>query len=191
VDVRVIAATNRDLRQLVDDGRFQDDLFYRLDVVPIAVPPLRERLEDIPMLVKYFVDKHATRTGKPIDALEDDIVEMLQDHHWPGNVRELENTIERAVVLTTGPTITRAAVTVDATMTRTATGVPSLKLRQNIEWAECLTITRALELSTAKQHAARLMGITPRALSYYLAKYPSIDPDKLRKKTGDRPDLCS
>ena len=191
VDVRVIAATNRDLRQLVDDGRFQDDLFYRLDVVPIAVPPLRERLEDIPMLVKYFVGKHATRTGKPIDALEDDIVEMLQDHHWPGNVRELENTIERAVVLTTGPTITRAAVTVDATMTRTATGVPSLKLRQNIEWAECLTITRALELSTAKQHAARLMGITPRALSYYLAKYPSIDPDKLRKKTGDRPDLCS
>jgi len=182
VDVRVIAATNRDLRQLVDEGRFQDDLFYRLHVVPIAVPPLRERLEDIPMLVAYFVDKHATRIGKPIDRLEDSVVEMLQDHHWPGNVRELENTIERAVVLTTGSTITRAAVTVDPTMTRPATGVPSLKLRQNIEWAECLTITRALELSTAKQHAARLMGITPRALSYYLAKYPFIDPERLRKR---------
>ena len=74
VDVRVIAATNRDLRQLVDEGRFQDDLFYRLHVVPIVVPPLRERVEDIPMLVEYFVDKHATRSGKPIDALEDGVV---------------------------------------------------------------------------------------------------------------------
>ena len=74
VDVRVIAATNRDLRQLVDEGRFQDDLFYRLHVVPIVVPPLRERLEDIPMLVEYFVDKHATRIGKSIDRLEDSVV---------------------------------------------------------------------------------------------------------------------
>ena len=114
VDVRVIAATNRDLRQLVDEGRFQDDLFYRLHVVPIVVPPLRERLEDIPMLVEYFVDKHATRSGKSIDALEDGVMSSLQEHHWPGNVRELENTIERAVVLTTGSTITRDAVTFEA-----------------------------------------------------------------------------
>ena len=118
VDVRVIAATNRDLRQLVDEGRFQDDLFYRLHVIPIVVPPLRERAEDIPMLVEYFADKHATRSGKPIDGLEDGVVSSLQQYHWPGNVRELENTIERAVVLTTGPTITRDAVTVDATRAR-------------------------------------------------------------------------
>ena len=74
VDVRVIAATNRDLRQLVDEGRFQDDLFYRLHVIPIVVPPLRERAEDIPLLVEYFVEKHAARCGKSIDALEEDVI---------------------------------------------------------------------------------------------------------------------
>jgi transcriptional regulator with GAF, ATPase, and Fis domain len=175
VDVRVIAATNRDLRQLVSEGRFQDDLFYRLHVIPIVVPPLRERVDDIPMLVNYFVDKHAMRSGKTIDALEDGVVSSLQEYHWPGNVRELENTIERAVVLTTGSTITRDAVTVEATLNLRTAGVPSFKLRQNVEWIECETIRRALEVSTAKQHAARLMGISPRALSHYLAKYPFID----------------
>ena len=175
VDVRVIAATNRDLRQLVSEGRFQHDLFYRLHVIPIVVPPLRERLEDVPMLVKYFADKHAALNGKTIDALEDDVISSLQDYHWPGNVRELENTIERAVVLAAGSTITREVVTIDALTHEWPTGVPSLKLRDNVEWIECATIRRALEVSTAKHHAARLMGISPRALSYYLAKYPSIE----------------
>ncbi len=174
VDVRVIAATNRDLRQLVAEGRFEDDLFYRLHVVPIAVPPLRERIDDIPALVDHFVAKHATRSGKPIDALEDGVVSLLQEHHWPGNVRELENTIERAVVLSIGSTITRDAVTIEAGPTARTLGVTSLKLRQNIEWMECETIRRALEMSTVKREAAELMGITPRALSYYLAKYPFI-----------------
>ena len=111
VDLRVIAATNRDLRQLVRDGRFLDDLFYRLYVVPIAMPPLRDRVEDIPMLMDYFIDKHATRNGRVIDAVEDGVIEGLQKYRWPGNVRELENTIERAVVLSTGTTIRREAVT--------------------------------------------------------------------------------
>jgi len=178
VDVRVIAATNRDLRQLVDTGRFQDDLFYRLHVIPIAVPPLRERREDIPMLVDYFVDRHATLNGKSIDALEDGVVASLQAYHWPGNVRELENTIERAVVLTTGATITRDVITFEATAGARAAAVPSLKLRQNIEWIEYETIRRALEVSTVKRQAARLMGISPRALSYYLTKYSLIGADK-------------
>jgi len=175
VDVRVIAATNRDLRQLVDEGRFQADLFYRLHVIPIVVPPLRERVEDIPMLVEYFADKHAARSGKSIDAVEDGVVSSLQGYQWPGNVRELENTIERAVVLTTGSTITRDAVTFGATTSVRTAGVGSLKLRQNVEWIECDTIRRALEVSTVKRQAARLMGISPRALSYYLAKYPFIN----------------
>ena len=178
VDVRVIAATNRDLRQLMDEGRFQDDLFYRLHVIPTVVPPLRERVEDIPMLVQYFAHKHATRSGKSIDTLDDGAISSLQEYHWPGNVRELENTIERAVVLTTGSTITRDAVTVEATMNVRTAGVPSLKLRQNVEWIECETIRRALELSTVKRQAARLMGISPRALSHYLAKYPFIDQNR-------------
>ena len=96
-------------------GRFQDDLFYRLHVVPIVVPPLRERLEDIPMLVEYFAQKHATRCGKCIDSLEEGVMTKLQEYHWPGNVRELENAVERAVVLTIGSAITREAVTVGGT----------------------------------------------------------------------------
>jgi transcriptional regulator with GAF, ATPase, and Fis domain len=175
VDVRVIAATNRDLRQLVDAGRFQDDLFYRLNVIPIPVPALRERIDDIPMLVQYFADKHAARSGKSVDEIDDSVIPALQAYHWPGNVRELENTIERAVVLTTGSTITREAATVEATTSAWAAGVPSLKLHQNVEWIECQTIRRALEMSTIKRQAATLMGISPRALSHYLAKYPFID----------------
>jgi transcriptional regulator with PAS, ATPase and Fis domain len=165
----------------VDEGRFQDDLFYRLHVIPIVVPPLRERVEDIPNLVEYFVDKHATRSGKSIDALEDGVISSLQDYHWPGNVRELENTIERAVVFTTGSTITRDAVTVEATMSVRTAGIPSLKLRQNVEWIEYETIHRALEVSTLKRQAAKLMGISPRALAHYLAKYPSIDRNRARR----------
>jgi transcriptional regulator with GAF, ATPase, and Fis domain len=111
VDVRVIAATNRDLRELVDQGRFQEDLFYRLHVMPIVVPPLRKRVGDIPMLAEHFAQKHARRCGKSIAVLEDVIVCALQAYQWPGNVRELENTIERAVVLTFRTTIGRETVT--------------------------------------------------------------------------------
>ena len=184
VDIRVIAATNRNLRLLVDEGRFQDDLYYRLNVIPIVVPPLRERVEDIPMLVEYFVHKHATRNGKAIAALEDGIVSSLQEYHWPGNVRELENTIERAVVLTTGSTITSDAVTVDAKVGVRGADVRSLKLRQNVEWMECETIRQALAISTHKKHAATLMGISARALSHYLAKYPFIEPNRSRSVDG-------
>jgi transcriptional regulator with PAS, ATPase and Fis domain len=175
----VIAATNRNLRQLVDEGRFQNDLFYRLNVIPIDVPPLRERREDIPMLAAYFIEKHAARCGKAIEALEDEVVSSLQTYDWPGNIRELENTIERAVVLTTGPIITRASVTVHAATARAA-GVPSLKMQQNVEWIQRETVRRALQQSTVKRQAARLMGISPRALSYYLAKYPFLDPNGVR-----------
>jgi formate hydrogenlyase transcriptional activator len=114
VDVRVIAATNRALGQLVEDGLFQEDLYYRLHVIPILVPPLRDRVEDVPMLVDYFVRKHAMRNGRSIEAVEDGVVPWLQEYRWPGNVRELENTVERAIVLTTGSVITRDAITLEA-----------------------------------------------------------------------------
>src|SRR6188472_1661042 len=112
IDVRVIAATNRDLRQMVADGRFQEDLFYRLNVIPIQMPPLRERRDDIPALVEHFVRKHAQRTGRPIERIEEGVLAALQEYDWPGNVRELENTIERAVVLSTGPVITDRSISV-------------------------------------------------------------------------------
>jgi two-component system, NtrC family, response regulator len=175
VDVRVIAATNKDLGSLVVEGRFQADLFYRLHVVPIEVPSLRERREDIPLLVEHFVAKHAVRSGRTIRALDEEAVAWLTQYGWPGNVRELENTIERAVVLTSGSTITRDVLTVEPMIRRCVDPLPSLQLRENVEWIERTTIRRALAASSAKQDAARLMGISPRALSHYLAKYPLID----------------
>jgi DNA-binding NtrC family response regulator len=172
VDVRVIAATNRDLKQMVSDARFQEDLYYRLNVIPIPIPSLRERREDIPVLVDHFVAKHCQRTGKRIERIDDEVVQVLQRYDWPGNVRELENTIERAVVLTTGSAITTASVSLIGATSTPATGLPSLRLHQNLEWVERETIRRALDqASGVKKDAAELMGISQRALSYYLAKY--------------------
>jgi DNA-binding NtrC family response regulator len=172
VDVRVIAATNRDLKQMVSDARFQEDLYYRLNVIPIPIPSLRERREDIPVLVDHFVEKHCQRTGKRIERIDDEVVQMMQRYDWPGNVRELENTIERAVVLATGSAITMASVSLIGATSAPASGLPSLRLHHNLEWVERETIRRALDqASGVKKDAAELMGISQRALSYYLAKY--------------------
>ncbi len=102
-DVRFLAATNRDLQKMVAEKQFRSDLFYRLHVFPITIPPLRERLEDIPRLVRYFVSKYAKKMDKRIETISSDAMTKLQTWHWPGNVRELENFIERSVILTTGP----------------------------------------------------------------------------------------
>jgi DNA-binding NtrC family response regulator len=172
VDVRVIAATNRDLKQMVADGKFQEDLYYRLNVIPIEIPPLRERREDIPVLVEHFVEKHKQRTGKRIDGIEPAAIEALQRYDWPGNVRELENTIERAVVLATAPLLTMSSISMVGATPAPTSGLPSLRLHQNLEWVERETIRRALDQSGGiKKDAAELMGISQRALSYYLAKY--------------------
>ena len=172
VDVRVIAATNRDLGQLVSESRFQEDLFYRLAVIPIQMPPLRARREDIPLLVDHFVRKHAARAGKKITGVDPDVMAMLTKAEWPGNVRELENTVERAVVLTSGTVIDRASVRLLGVAATQASGLPSSNLRQNLEWVERETLRRALDAcGGVKKDAADAMGISQRALSYYLAKH--------------------
>jgi len=102
VDVRIVAATNRDLRQDIADRKFREDLFYRLNVFPIELPPLRERRDDIPLLVHHFVHKHAARMGKRIDTIPDDTIHILRNWNWPGNVRELENVLERMVIMSRG-----------------------------------------------------------------------------------------
>jgi transcriptional regulator with GAF, ATPase, and Fis domain len=102
VDVRVVAATNRDLETAVQEGRFRSDLYYRLNVFPIRLPPLRERTEDIPLLVRYLTLKYGSRLGKRISNATPAIMEVLQTYSWPGNVRELENVIERATILSAG-----------------------------------------------------------------------------------------
>jgi transcriptional regulator with PAS, ATPase and Fis domain len=99
VDVRVIAATNRDLNAAVSSGSFRSDLFYRLQVFPIEIPPLRERRDDIPLLVEYFVDRYARKSRKNIRHVSQETLELLQSYAWPGNIRELQNVIERSVIL--------------------------------------------------------------------------------------------
>jgi DNA-binding NtrC family response regulator len=101
VDVRLVAATNRDLEQMVEDKQFREDLYFRLNVFPIRLSPLRERLEDIPLLVRHFVDKYARRMNKGIEIIPDEIIQWLQRYTWPGNIRELQNFIERSVILST------------------------------------------------------------------------------------------
>jgi transcriptional regulator with GAF, ATPase, and Fis domain len=102
VDVRIIAATNRDLRKVIEEGRFREDLFYRLEVFPIVVPPLRDRKDDIPLIANSLMRKFCTRVGKEIDNITGDVIQELQNYTWPGNVRELENVIERAIITSPG-----------------------------------------------------------------------------------------
>jgi transcriptional regulator with GAF, ATPase, and Fis domain len=104
-DVRIIAATNRNLEEAVKDGKFREDLFYRLNVFPITMPPLRQRKEDIPLLVNHFVAKFNNKIGKKIETVSKDTLNVLNEYHWPGNVRELESVIERAVIISRGTSL--------------------------------------------------------------------------------------
>ena len=103
VDVRLVAATNRDLRAALEEGTFREDLYYRLNVVAIDIPPLRDRKEDIPELANFFLERFAKDSGKPITGIAPEAMKLLMDYHWPGNVRELQNIIERACALAAGP----------------------------------------------------------------------------------------
>lgn len=174
VDLRVIAATNRDLRKRVAEGRFEEDLFYRLSVIPIELPPLRERREDIRPLVDHFLAKHRQRTGKAIEGIAEAAVRALETYDWPGNVRELENAIERAVVLSRGTTIEASEISMHGVSSGASPSIPSLNLRQNLEWMERQTVQQALQKAGGlKKRAAELLGISQRALSYYLSKLPA------------------
>jgi transcriptional regulator with PAS, ATPase and Fis domain len=174
VDVRVIAATNRDLATMAAKGEFADELYYRLNVIPIAIPPLRERREDIPVLAEHFIRKHARRAGKVVERIDDDGMKALLAYDWPGNVRELENTSERAVVLSSGPVVSTSSLDVlgAASTPQPGGGLPSLDLHENLEWVERESIRLALAAAGGvKKAAAERLGISQRALSHYFAKH--------------------
>jgi two-component system NtrC family response regulator len=171
VDVRLLAATHRDLAALVREGRFRDDLFYRINVVTIAVPPLRDRREDIPLLIDHFLRKFAEANRKPIAGLTREAREVLLRYDYPGNVRELENLVERAVVLTRDEVI--APADLPLTLQEPAPEEPRpAGLTAAVEGLERRMIREALAAATGVQtRAAEALGISERVLRYKLRKY--------------------
>jgi two-component system, NtrC family, response regulator PilR len=178
VDVRLVAASNRDVTRAVADGLLREDLFYRLNVIPIHLPPLRERKEDVPLLVVHFVEKIGRSTGKAVRGVAPDALALLEGYHWPGNVRELENVIERAIVLGSGETITREALPANLARPREAPeGAPEvpgdgLNLEATLDRLERRYIQQALQRTGGNQtRAASLLGLSFRQLRYKVRKH--------------------
>jgi formate hydrogenlyase transcriptional activator len=169
VDVRVIAATHRNLKQMVEDGQFRSDLYYRLHVFPLAVPPLRERRDDIPLLVRHFVDECARRMNRCIEVVPSHATEALKAYAWPGNVRELQNFIERAVILSQG-SVLHAPV---ADLKQTPVQTPSMQL-STLEEMEREHVVHALRASNwvigGPHGAAARLGMKRTTLAYRIHK---------------------
>ena len=173
VDVRVIAATARNLEAEIAAGRFREDLFYRLDVVRLEVPPLRERPRDVPLLADHFLAQFRDTLGKPVRTLSDDALERLVAYRWPGNVRELETVMERAVILAEGDTITLRELPHNVVSPEDGDSAGAdLSLKRARRSAELQAIRRALRATRGNRtHAARLLQISHRALLYKLKEY--------------------
>jgi DNA-binding NtrC family response regulator len=189
VDVRIITASNRNLATMVKEGRFREDLFYRLNVVSVEMPPLRDRKDDIPALAEFFVKRFATELKKRVDRIDGDALKVLMRHQWPGNIRELENVIERAVLLTDGSGVTlgdlqigEAASTHSGERTTVVrippTGIP-------LEEIERQAVVEALKMSNwIQKDAADLLGISPRVMNYKI-KILNIEIPRSRRAPSD------
>jgi transcriptional regulator with GAF, ATPase, and Fis domain len=166
VDVRIIAATNRDLRRPVQEGKFREDLYYRLSVFPLHLPPLRERVGDLPLLVKFLVNKFAMRIGKRVSGVSPQSMELLAKYQWPGNVRELENIIERAVILASGPTIDvdPSTFATPAPVAASPSAVSTTGM-QDVERQHILEILRRTDwVIEGARGAAKLLDLHPNTL---------------------------
>jgi two-component system response regulator PilR (NtrC family) len=180
VDVRIISASNQDLQQKVAHGSFREDLFYRLNVIQIKIPPLRERKEDIPLLVNHFVRKYSADTGKEIEGISPEALELLLGYNFAGNVRELENMIERSITLETTPMIADRHIRSYLNERMVSKGIPptleipeeGIDLNKVVEDLEKAFILKALEHTDGvKKKAAEILGMNFRAMRYKLAKY--------------------
>jgi DNA-binding NtrC family response regulator len=172
VDVRLIAATNRDLRAALEDGTFREDLYYRLNVVPLDIPPLREHKEDVPDLVHLFLRQFASASGRQVTAISSEAMNLLLGHHWPGNVRELQNVIERACALATASKLESSDIHLDSPRNRaTASTDGFLPDGTTLDQWEDEMIREALKRAAGnKSQAARLLGLSRNALRYRLSK---------------------
>jgi DNA-binding NtrC family response regulator len=190
VDVRIIAATNSDLRQMTDEGRFREDLFYRLHVISIHLPPLRERKDDIPLLAQHFLQKYGDENRKTGLELTPAALDLLTDYDWPGNVRELENVIERAVVLTAGPRIGIELIP-DHVRKAPDFSVPTfvvppegISFKQVTSDFEKKLIESTLEAAGGVQkRAAELLHVKPTTLNEMIKRY-DIRPRRRRAAAG-------
>jgi transcriptional regulator with PAS, ATPase and Fis domain len=172
VDVRILAATNTDIEELIEQKAFRKDLFYRLNVIKIEIPPLRARKEDIPLLVRHFVEVYAGENHKDVEEVSEDVLEILDAHSWPGNVRELENLIERAVVLSRAKIITRTSLPPfllrrdGGDEESLMTAEDSLDLRERTQAFQKKIILAALKKTRGVQNkAAKLLGVKPTTLN--------------------------
>jgi len=173
VDVRLIAATNKDLRAALEQGTFREDLYYRLNVVPIDIPPLREHKEDLPELVNHFLARFSRGNGKQVEKVTPAALKLLMDYHWPGNVRQLENTIERAVALSANPVIDVEDIALDSNSAGkgAVNNAPVLPEGITLEQWEDEIIREALRRASGnKSQAARMLGLSRNALRYRLGK---------------------
>ena len=180
VDVRLIAATNRDLRAALEEGTFREDLYYRLNVVAIDIPPLREHKEDIPSLVNFFLQKLAESSGVPVKRITPAAMQVLLNHYWPGNVRELENTLERSVTLSASDVLDVTDIRLDRpARSNSGDTQPVLPEGMTLEAWEQEIIRHALKLANGnKSQAARALGLSRNALRYRLSQMGVQDSEK-------------
>jgi two-component system, NtrC family, response regulator AtoC len=172
VDVRVVAATNRQLEEEVRKGRFREDLYYRLNVLPIVLPPLRAHADDIPALVNYFIDSYNTEFRKRVRGITDDAMRRLQTYGWPGNIRELRNAVERAMLLVEGPELTADQFPVLSSVHRLSEGVELPPTGIDLEQLERSLVVQALERSVWNQtKAATLLGLNRDQIRYRIEKF--------------------
>ncbi len=177
VDVRIIAATNRDLPTMVSEGEFREDLYYRISVIPLQIPPLRHRRDDIPLLANHFLSRLNASMGKKIDRLSDEALRRLEVYGWPGNVRELENAIERAFILETSIELSATHLpesVANNTKLKTAVSIPDegFSLEEYVENLQKNYLEEALRRSNGVQvKAAELLGMTYRSFRHYMQKY--------------------
>ncbi len=181
VDVRLVAATNRDLRAALEQGTFREDLYYRLNVVPIDIAPLRERKEDIPDLVNLFISRFAEDSRKPVEGVSPEAMQIMVNYHWPGNVRELQNIVERACALAKGSVLEPADIHLDTRSAKAPNGAAGfLPEGMTLEQWEDEMVQEALRRANGnKSQAARLLGLSRNALRYRLSKIGIADePEK-------------